>query len=509
MENFYLYLALFLSIFLITTKMLLRQGKNSPPSPRSLPLICHLHLLKQPLPLTFQTLSQKYGPILSLRFGFQNFLILSSPSAVEDCFTKNDITFANRPITMAGDCYTYNYTTFSVAPYGQLWRSLRRVSTIEIFSQNSIQKFALIREGEVGSLVRNLYKISAKGPQKVELTYYIWLVVTNNMLKSSAGKPLVGDEIANTVAGKQRLKEIKETFFPSLTLLTVCDFLPFLRWVGYKGLEKNMKRVQRKRDKFLQGLIDEIRQKKICSKLNFRERTTFVGSLLQLQESDPEFYSDEVIKGIILLMFVAGTDTSASTLEWTMALLLNHPEAMQKLIEEIDNQVGRDRLLKDSDLPKLPYLRYVINEALRLYTAAPLLLPHVSSEDCTIGGYKIPRGTTLLVNALAIHRDPKVWDEPEKFKPERFKAITMNGDRDEGFKFIPFGVGRRVCPGAALAVRMVSLTVGTLVQCFEWERVGKELVDMTFDSEITLSKIKPLEAVCRSRLVMSDLLSQI
>jgi len=188
---------------------------------------------------------------------------------------------------------------------------------------------------------------------------------------------------------------------------------------------------------------------------------------------------------VFQIMFVAGTDTSSTTMEWAMSLLLNHPEALQKVKAEIDSQVGYGRLLNDSDLPKLPYLRCVINEALRLYPAVPLLLPHFSSKDSTLEGFQIPGGTILLVNAWVIHRDPKLWEEPARFKPERFEAFVVEREK---FKFIPFGTGRRACPGTSMGVRTMSLALGALIQCFDWERVGKERVDVSPGLGFLLSK---------------------
>ena len=202
------------------------------------------------------------------------------------------------------------------------------------------------------------------------------------------------------------------------------------------------------------------------------------------------------------MMFVAGTETTATTLEWAMALLLNHPKVMLKVKAEIDEHVGHGRLLNESDTVKLPYLGCVLNETLRLYPPAPLLLPHFSSEACTVGGFDIPQGTMLMVNAWTMHRDPKLWEEPDEFKPERFEGGL--GER-EGFKYIPFGTGRRVCPGAGMGLQIVSLALGALIQCFEWDTIGP-VEDMSPGSGITSFKFKPLVALCSPR---RDLITQL
>ncbi|KAF3949081.1 hypothetical protein CMV_024997 [Castanea mollissima] len=195
-----------------------------------------------------------------------------------------------------------------------------------------------------------------------------------------------------------------------------------------------------------------------------------------------------------MVLLVAGIDTSSTTLEWAMSLLLNHPTAMERVRAEIDANVGQGRLLDEQDLPKLHYLQNVISETLRLYPPVPLLVPREASKDCVVGNYDVPQGAMLLVNAWAIHRDPKVWVNPTKFMPERFEGWS-----GEGYRLIPFGAGRRGCPGVVLANRVIGLALGTLIQSFEWERIGEEEVDMTEYLGITMRKVKPLEAMCKVR----------
>lgn len=201
-------------------------------------------------------------------------------------------------------------------------------------------------------------------------------------------------------------------------------------------------------------------------------------------------------------LILAGTDTSAVTLEWALSCLLNHPEELRKAREEIDSKIGLYRLVEESDISNLPCLQNIVSETLRLYPAGPLMVPHVASEDCKVGGYDMPRGTTLLVNLWAIHRDPQLWDDPETFKPERYEK------EGEAHKLMAFGLGRRACPGAGLAQRLVSLTLASLIQCFEWERIGEEEVDMTEAGGVTMHKARPLVAMCRSRTFVSKILHE-
>ncbi|CBI33756.3 unnamed protein product, partial [Vitis vinifera] len=182
------------------------------------------------------------------------------------------------------------------------------------------------------------------------------------------------------------------------------DYLPILEWVDYGGYKKKLMKLGRQTEAMLQCLIDERRNSK---NRGLEDKSTTIDHLLSLQKSEPEYYTDEIIKGLILVLILGGSESTAVTIEWAMALLLNHPDALNKAREEIDIHVGQGRLMEESDLSKLGYLQNVISKTHRLYPAAPLLLPHMTSSHCQVGGFDIPKGTMLLINAWAIHRDPK------------------------------------------------------------------------------------------------------
>ncbi|KAK4393451.1 cytochrome [Sesamum angolense] len=308
-----------------------------------------------------------------------------------------------------------------------------------------------------------------------------------------AGKRYFGEDEENEEA--KQFRELIDEVFKLNGVSNPADFFPVFRWIDYKGYENNLARLRERMDSFLQGLIDEHKR--------YNGGNSMIDHLISMQESEPEYYTDVIIKGIIMVMLLAGTKTSASTMEWAMAALLNHPQKLDKARAEIDNLVGYNRLVNESDLSKLSYLQNIISETFRLFPAAPLLVSHEASADCKLGGYDIPKGIIVQVNAWAIHRDPRVWDDPTTFNPERFEEAGEVGPT----KLLPFGMGRRSCPGNGLANRVVGLTLASLIQCFEWQRIDDALVELTEGKGISRPKL-PLEAMCKGRHVLHKPLTQ-
>ncbi|MED6179925.1 hypothetical protein PIB30_005383 [Stylosanthes scabra] len=508
-----LFLLLILFFFFLST--LKRNNNNSnkhknlPPSPTSLPLIGHLHhLIKEPLHLSLHNLVQNYGQILLLKLGTRNVLVVSSPSAVEECFTKNDITFANRPRTLAAKHLNYNQTTVGFARYGDHWRNLRRLTTMELFSTNRLAMFARLREEEVQLLVKQIFDECCMGKKegaKVEIELKTKLIdfSFNVMLRMISGKRYYGKH--GVAEGGKEFQILMREFTELEGNGNLNDFFPVLRWVDFQGLEKRMIELMKKMDRFLQNLLDEHRTNR--TSINQKMNMTLIDVMLHLRETEPEFYTDDNMKGVMLIMLVAGSETSAITMEWALSLLLNHPEAMVKVRNEIDTKVGKDQLVKESDLVNLKNLQNVITETLRLYPVTPQLLPHESSCDCIVGGFHIPKGTMLLVNLWTLHRNGELWKDPTRFMPERFEV--EGGGGEVCYNMIPFGIGRRACPGAVFAKRIMGHTLGALIQCFEFERVGSEEINMKEGLGLTMPRVEPLMALCRTRQNMIKVLSKL
>ncbi|KAL1328390.1 hypothetical protein HN51_038254 [Arachis hypogaea] len=489
------YSVLSVAIFFIFTLLIQsRSFKNLPPGPPSLPIIGNLHHLKKPLHRHFRGLSEKYGDVFSLWFGSRLVVVVSSPTVVQECFTKNDVVLANRPRFLSGKYIFYNYTTVGSSEYGEHWRNLRRITSLDVLSNHRLNSFSPIRRDETTRLIRKLSEDSTENFAKVELSSKFYDMTFNNIMRMISGKRYYGEDC--DMADVEEAKHFRQMISEVLQLSGAnnkTDFIPLLGMLDVDNLKKRLVTISGRTDKFLNGLLQEHRTKN-------QHQNTMIDHLLSLQDSQPDYYTDQIIKGLGLAMLLAGTDSSAVTLEWSMCNLLNHPEALNRVREELDTHVGQDRIVDESDIPKFTYLRNVINETLRLYTPAPLLLPHSSAEKCTIGGYKIPKDTIVLINGWAIHRDPKNWDEATSFKPERFER------KGELEKLIAFGLGRRACPGEGLALRAISLTIALLVQCFDWKCVGDEKIDMTETDGFTLTKKVPLVALCKTRPVINQLI---
>lgn len=197
-------------------------------------------------------------------------------------------------------------------------------------------------------------------------------------------------------------------------------------------------------------------------------------------------------------MVVGGTETTSNTVEFAMAEMINKPEVMEKAQRELDEVVGKYNMVEESHIHKLSYLRAVMKETLRLHPTLPLLVPHCPSETCIVGGYTIPKGAQIFVNVWAIHRDPSIWENPMEFNPERF----LNGTWDYGsdFSYFPFGSGRRMCAGLAMAERMFMYSLATSVHSFDWKLPEGETLDLSEKFGIVLKLKNPLVAIPAPRL---------
>lgn len=306
MDEYHLFIFSVLSLLsLVLIFKLVRHGKeiNLPPSPPSLPVIGHLHLIKVPVHRALQRLSSKYGPIMALRFGSRSVVIVTSPSAVEECFTKNDIILANRPRLLSRKYFDYDCTTLGTAPYGRLWRDLRRITTLQLFSTSRLNAVMGLRQDEVRSLIKNLFQDCTQDFTRVEMKSRTQGLSFNILMRMVADKHIYGTEVEDFSEARKFRAVIRDMFEVSGTS-NPSDFIPFLRWVDFHGLKKRLLKLQIETDSFVQTLIEERRNKRHDSSSHERNAETFIDGMLSLQEMEPEYYTDDIIKGNVLVRII-------------------------------------------------------------------------------------------------------------------------------------------------------------------------------------------------------------
>ncbi|CAN6449337.1 unnamed protein product [Victoria cruziana] len=281
--------------------------------------------------------------------------------------------------------------------------------------------------------------------------------------------------------------------------LTAADAVPWLEWLDVDGHIKAMKKIHRKLDGIVSAWLAEHRQEKESGRMG----RDFIDVLIEKVDGrlSERHQTHTIIKATVMMLMAAATDTTSLTLEWTLAALLNNRRTLQKAQEELDTYVGRERRVEESDMKNLPYLQAIVKESMRLYPVTPLFVPHQSIEPVRLGGYHIPAGTVLFVNAWKIFRDPMVWVDPQDFKPERFlEGDGRVGFAGQSFAFMPFGSGRRMCPGWTMALQVIYLTLASLLHGFEWSTPVDEPVDMTEGFGLSMPKASPLRALVSPRL---------
>ncbi|KEH30997.1 cytochrome P450 family protein [Medicago truncatula] len=456
------------------------------------PLIGHLHLLggSQPPHVTLGKLADKYGPIFTFRFGVHKTLVISSCEMAKQCFTVNDRAFASRPKSIAFEILGYNFSMIGFSPYGSYWRTVRKISTIHVLSATRIDMLKHVMETEV----KNAMKDSHSSEKVVtEMKKWFGDIAINVMFRTVVGERFDGEGEKN----KQIRKAFRELFHLCGSFV-ISDSLPFLRWLDLDGKEKEMKKTAKELDEFVQGWIDQHKRSRVPG--NERDFMDVIISAVDDQEIDGRD-AGTTIKTTCLSLILAGTDTTTSTLTWALCLLLNNREILSKAVQELDTQIGREKMVMESDLHKLEYLQAIIKETMRLCPTVPLNVPHESTEDCTIGGYHVPAGTRLLTNISKLQQDPFIYSNPLEFRPERF--LTTHKDIDlkgQHFELIPFGAGRRMCPGISFGLKLIQITLATLLHGFDIVTQDGGPVGMVEQSGLTNVKASPLEVILTPRL---------
>ncbi|XP_016514159.2 cytochrome P450 CYP736A12-like, partial [Nicotiana tabacum] len=432
--------------------------RKLPPGPRGLPIIRNLHMLGTLPHRTLYDLSKKYGPIMFLKLKNVPTVVVSSPETAELILKTHDAVFASRPKLKAVEYVSDGAKGVAFAPYGPQWRNARKFCTQELLTAEKIESFAGMRKEEIGVLVRRL-KVATDGGEVVELGEKVGELIANMTYRMLFGDFRNSDRFDLNIV--QEMVRLVGAF-------NIADYVPFLEPFDIQGLNKQLKGTGKAVQKVFDTIINE--HEEDARDGSHKGSKDLVDVMLSHQNCPKSYSIDRAtMKAILSDMIVAAIDTSHTWIEWVFAEIVKHSRVMNKLQEELISVVGLDRMVEEQDLPKLEYLELVLKETFRLHPVATLLVPRESMEDVVINGYYIPRKSRVMINCWALGHDPKIWsDNVEEFVPERF--IGKNFDlRGHDFHLLPFGYGRRSCPGMNLGLITVKLIVAQLVHCFNWD----------------------------------------
>ncbi|KAL0417254.1 UNVERIFIED_CONTAM: cytochrome [Sesamum latifolium] len=494
-----------LFIILITLLFLLMMKKKRqamitrrlPPGPKKLPVIGNLHQLGKLPHRSLQIMSKRYGELMFLQLGSVPALVVSSPDMAREIFKNHDLVFSGRPPLYAAKRFTYNLSSISLAPYGEYWRQVRKILVLELMTAKRVESFGQVRVQEVALTME---RISSNAPKVVDLSSLMFSLSNNVVCRVAFGKMNPSD-----VRNNSRFQEILGEAQHLMGEFNIADYFPWMGWVNKinrvdRRLEKNFWDIDKFFDQVIEEHLDPIMRPESDSE-------DIIDVLLRIQKDTNQTInlSDEQLKGVLMDIFVAGTDTSTATIIWTMAELIRNPHVKQKVQQELRQAVQGKTKIQESDLPNLPYLKLVIKESLRLHPPAPLLVPRETTKTCTIAttetcstvadSYDVPAKTRVFFNCTAMSADPAYWEDPEKFWPERFMDRPQVDFRGQHFELLPFGAGRRGCPGINFAMPVVELALANLLFCFDWELpagMSPEDVDMEEAPGITMHKKTPL-----------------
>jgi len=476
--------------------------KNLPPGPFAWPIIGSLHQIGPYPQRSLAKMSEKFGPLISVWFGQKLVIVATSPETAMEFVKTQDANFCARPQQQACNILLPHDVTFSdVTPHS---KHLRKIFQQQFTTSKRVEAAQKLRQDEFTNMLCTI-------PQDgmVNVKFHIEVLAGNVFSQLIMSKRLL-QPTSHDEESQDNTRKLKDLMTITADLDRIIgtfnpgDFIPAFKSVDLLGLGGRFKQFRSRMDSFIATILEERLAERKAKKHEDREKDYLDVLLDEVDQgtNNGRPIDLNIVKTMIWEIFAAGMETNIASSEWAMAELVNSPEAMKKAQAELDAVVGRERIVQESDLPKLPYIKAIAKETLRLHPPVPFLA-HQCIKTCKAFGYDIKAGTSVFVNVWGLGRLGKVYPEPEKFNPDRFLPGGSNAGLDyqgQNFELLPFGSGRRICAGMPIASLMVQTAVATLMHAFTWTPPAEGLELMEGLGAASLSKAVPLRAHARARL---------
>ncbi|KAK1420158.1 hypothetical protein QVD17_21522 [Tagetes erecta] len=473
-----------------------RRNSRLPPGPYPFPIIGNLLHLGDKPHRSLATLCKRYGPLISLKLGSKTTIVVSSSDTAKEFFQTHDHLFSSRSVPetvrrlMDHDKYSIVFL-----PVGDQWRRHRKISKEYMLSMQRLHTSELVRQEKVHNLLEYVSQCCAS--EKVVDIGAIAFTTTLNVLSNLMFSMDVAQY--DSVSSHEFMDAV-EGLMDVSGKPNIADFFPIFKPFDPQGLVRQGNVYGKRILTLIDRIIDQRLQTTSSSSLYdgvTLKNNDMLDLLLNLNQKDESFTRNDM-SHLFFALFVAGTETTTSTLEWAMAELIHNQEKLEMARLEVSKVMKNNKnMIQESDMSRLPYLQAIIKETLRLHPPGPFIVPHQAIQDVEIHGFLVPKNAEILCNVWAMGRDPNVWSHPEKFMPERF--LDNNIDyKGQDFEFIPFGAGRRICPGLNLAHRMLHIMLGSLIQKFDWMLEGNmaaQDMDMSDKPGLALKRNVPLKVI--------------
>ncbi|KAL5568296.1 hypothetical protein UlMin_024871 [Ulmus minor] len=504
METIFLILISLLLCFVLKF-ILFPPRKRLPPGPLTFPILGSLVLLRKSfaeLEPLLRNLHSKYGPLVTLHIGPRPAVFVADRSLAHHALIQTGTVFADRPVSLPTDeIVNSNQHNISSAAYGPTWRLLRRNLTSEILHPSRIKSYSRARKWVLDILLHRLRQSSEHRAVVDHFQYAMFCL----LVLMCFGDRLPEDKI-------KEIEKVQRRLLLSFDRYNILNFWPSLTKIFLRNTWQEFLQLRLDQEAVLLPIIkarSKTKQEGVMKAQDDEFVVCYVDSLLDLQLPEEKRKLDRgEIVSLCSEFLDAGTDTTSTALQWIMANIVKYQSVQERVLEEIKEVVGSNssgnQEIREEDLHKMPYLKAVILEGLRRHPPGHFVLPHAVTEDIVLDGYVIPKKGSVNFMVAEMGWDPKVWEDPMAFKPERFlkgegegEAFDITGNRE--IKMMPFGAGRRICPGFTLAMLHLEYFVANLVWNFEWKPVEGDQVDLSEKQEFTVGMKNPLQAIVSPR----------
>ncbi|XP_047308914.1 tyrosine N-monooxygenase-like [Impatiens glandulifera] len=509
LQDVILFLAFTLAIFIFKIKICtpsLPSKACLPPGPKPWPIIGNLFIMIRNKPFfrwVHSTMSQKGYEIFCILLGSVHVIVVSSPEIACEFLKTQDANFASRPTILSAEIVSGGFSATIFTSFGDQWKKMRRVMVSNILSPTTLRWMHDKRAEEADHLIRYVTNSIKRNDGEVKVRVATQYFSGNVIRRMVFGKRFFGEGTENEGPGVEE-EEYMAGIFTILKCVynfSISDYFPFVQRMDLDGNVKRTRQAIESVKKYQDSKIDKrIKQWKEGTR---REKDDLLDILITLQDDQGNaLLTPEEIKAQIVEIMLASVNNPSNAIEWALAEMINHPKIMIKAVQELNQIVGNDRLVQESDLHNLNYIKACVKESLRLHPVSPFNVPHVSTSDTTVAGYFIPKGSHVLLSRSGLGLNSRIWDEALQFKPERHIKDDCSHVKlkDPDLHLLSFSIGRRGCPGVNLGSNMTLMLLARLLQGFTWSPPPNtsyiELVEAI--DEMSLSK--PLHAFAKPRL---------